>query len=173
MKKIEYTDEDLLRYLDGKLSSEQTLLLEQALEVSAPLKARLEEFRLIHSLLQAQPKLQSPSRQFTQRVMAGLDSAPSPSFFSHRNGLFLLIGVMIASGLVITLLSLGVFDTQTPLTVKPLTLKKEWFTLPSFTIALQGKILINSILILNLGLAFVLLDRTILRPLFQRRASAW
>jgi hypothetical protein len=84
----------------------------------------------------------------------------------------LLVGVIIASGLALVLLSNGAFDqTQTTLLVDATPLKNKWMTFPSFSVPFNGKILVNSIIFLNLGLALVLLDRTILRPLFQKRAT--
>jgi hypothetical protein len=40
------------------------------------------------------------------------------------------------------------------------------------TFSLSGRVIVNSIIILNLALAFIVLDKTILRPLFQKRLNA-
>jgi hypothetical protein len=50
-------------------------------------------------------------------------------------------------------------------------IKNKWMTFPPFSIPFNGKVLVNSIIFLNLGLALILLDRTVLRPLFQKRAA--
>jgi hypothetical protein len=47
---------------------------------------------------------------------------------------------------------------------------KEVIKNPLPTVAVNGKWIINGIVVLALGLSFVLLDRTILRPLFNKRS---
>lgn len=174
MKTIEQSKEqELLHYLDGALSPAKASALEKEVAQSAELTARLKELKAVRSFLMSKAKMEIPSRTFTQKVMEGLDTQAQPSVFSPRNGLLLLIGIVIASGLVISLLSLGVFDANpAPITIKPPAVSNDWFTLPSFKIPFNGKIIINTILIFNMGLAFVLLDRTILRPIFQKRSAA-
>ena len=104
--------------------------------------------------------------------MEGLEAQPIRSLFSPRKGLLLLIGVIIASGISLMLLTNGVFDaTSTSLLVDAAPIKNKWIQDPSFSIPFNGKILVNGIIFLNLALALVLLDRTILRPLFQKRTS--
>jgi hypothetical protein len=116
--------------------------------------------------------LESPSKNFTVKVMEGLEAQPVRSLFSPRKGLLLLIGVIIASGISLVLLTNGVFDaTSTSLLVDASPIKNKWIQDPSFSIPFNGKILVNGIIFLNLALALVLLDRTILRPLFQKRTS--
>lgn len=174
MKTIEQSKErELLHYLDGELSPAQANALEKELAQSADLSARLKELKAVRSFLTSKATLEIPSRTFTQKVMDGLEVQPQRSVFSPRNGVLLLVGIMIASGLVISLLTLGVFDgNPAPITITPPAVSNDWFTLPSFKIPFNGKIIVNTILILNMGLAFVLLDRTILRPIFQRRSAA-
>jgi len=175
MKKIEPgKEQELLQYMDGELSSVRASALEKELTESADLAARLKELQTIRRFLLSKATLETPSKTFTQKVIEGLDTQPVRSVFSPRNGLLLLVGIMIAYGLVVSLLSFGVFDgTPAPLTITPPAVTKEWFTLPAFKIPFNGKMIVNAILIFNMGLAFVLLDRTILRPIFQKRSAAF
>jgi len=165
-------DEELLRYLDGDLETSHKIKLEVELQGSAELRERLEELRVIRAFLLQKATLETPSKTFTPKVMAGWDVQPVNSVFSPRKGLLLLLGVIIASGLALILLSNGVFDqTTTSLLVDATPIKNKWIQDPSFSIPFNGKILVNGIIFLNLALALVLLDRTVLRPLFQKRAS--
>ncbi len=165
-------EEELLRYLDGELDPLQKTKLEEDIQDSVFLKKRLEELQSVRYFLMSKATFETPSKNFTQKVMEGLDARPVASLFSPRKGLLLLMGIIIASGISLVLLTNGVFDnTTTSLVVDALPLKNKWIQYPSFAIPFNGKILVNGIIFLNLGLALILLDRTILRPLFQRRTS--
>lgn len=164
-------EEELLRYLDAELEASQKIKLEAELQSTPDLKDRLEEVRTIRTFLVRKATFETPSKTFTQKVMAGLDSQPVKSLLSPRKGLLLLMGVIIASGLVLMLLSNGVFDQTSSLLVDTTPIKNKWIEETTFSIPFNGKILVNGIIFLNLALALVVLDRTILRPLFQKRAS--
>ncbi len=164
-------EEELLRYLDGELETAHKIKLEAELQRAPDLKERLEELRVIRSFLLRKATFETPSKTFTQKVMAGLDAQPVKSF-SPGKGLLLLIGVLIASVLALMLLSNGVFDqTNTSLLVDTAPIKNKWIEETTYSIPFNGKILVNGIIFLNLALALVLLDRTVLRPIFQKRAS--
>ena len=163
-------EEELLRYLDGELESVQKTSLEAEIQGSIILKKRLQELQTVQSFLMRKATLESPSKNFTLKVMEGLDTQPVRSLFSPRKGLLLLIGVIIASGISLMLLTGGVFDSTTTSLIVDAP-ENKWIQDPSFSIPFNGKILVNGIIFLNLALALVLLDRTILRPLFQKRTS--
>jgi hypothetical protein len=170
MKKIpQPLDDTLLNYLDGSLKSEEKADIEKLIRENDPLRARLEELRIIHFTLR-QNKLDQPSRNFTQLVMGKLDGYAERSSFPIRNGIWLLAGVLVAVGIVALLVSSGLFDqTQTVVDLNKINLPKQYITEPLPAIPFNGKLLINIIIVLNLGLAWVVLDRAILRPYFQRR----
>ncbi len=173
MKKVTIEkEEQLLRYLDGELDAQTKQTLEAEIQNSEMLSARLEEFRMVQSVLVQKARLETPSKNFTQKVMSGLDAKPVVSLFTPRKGLLLLLGSIIASGIALALLSAGVFDTPAAPLVLDSPVKTDWLKVPSISIPLNGKFLVNGVLILNLALALVLLDRTILKPIFQRRLSS-
>jgi len=172
MNKLSQEKEELLlRYLDSELDKDERHQLESELQTSEVLQNRLDKLKAVNLFLLQKASLESPSKNFTQKVMSGLD-AKLTSSFSPRQGLLLLLGTIVASGIALALLSAGVFDAPTVPLVVDAPLKNNWFNFPSFSIPFNGKILINGILILNLGLALILLDRTILKPIFQKRVSA-
>ena len=170
MKKIpQALDDTLLNYLDGSLKSEEKADIEKLIRESDALRARLDELRIIHLALR-QTKVDQPSRNFTQLVMGKLDGYVERSTFPIRNGIILLAGVLVAVGIVALLVSSGVFDqTQTIVDLNKIDLPKQYIQQPLPTIPFNGKLLINIIIALNLGLAWVVLDRLILKPYFQRR----
>jgi hypothetical protein len=165
-------DDQLLNYLDGLLNEQQVKKLEEQIQSSLLWKARLEELRVIHNALSATGKIEIPSRNFTERVMNQLDPIPALSGFSSKNGILLLSWILIAVGIALMLLKAGTFDSLNGvILLNNLPFKKEWINSPLPSIPFNGKFVMNIILIVVTGLSFVLLDRTILRPLFGRRSG--
>lgn len=162
-------DEQLLDYLDNKLSPAEKSSIENMLTARDDLKKRLQNLKTIAHNFRGQ-KPEEPSKNFTFSVMNRLDESPAITGLSTSNGIFLLIGVILAMGIGAWLLSAGVFDqsnTTIDLNKIPLTQQYIRFTLPS--IPVDGKLVVNIIVFLNLALALIVLDRVILKPLFQRR----
>ncbi len=170
MEKIpQILDDTLLNYLDGSLKPEEKTNLEKLLQESDSVRARLQELRVVHFALR-QTKLEQPSKNFTQLVMGKLEGHTEQSSFPIRNGIFLLIGVLVAVGIVAFLVSSGVFNqTQTVVDLNKINLPKQYVQQPLPSIPFNGKLLINIIIVLNLGLAWLVLDRAILKPYFQKR----
>lgn len=164
-------DDELLNYLDGKLSDVKVRELKSKLETSSLLSQRLEELRAVHQLLAKEAKLETPSSNFTHRVMSNLHRVPVMNPLSPKNGLLLLCGTMVAIGILVLVVSSGFFDSMThSINVNELPVKQEYITT---NIAFNSKWVINGLILLNIVLAFILLDRTILRPFFNRRANAF
>lgn len=162
-------DEQLLDYLDNKLSPAEKLRLENLLTTRGDLRKRLQHLKIIAHNFRAQ-KPEEPSKNFTFSVMNRLDESLLSTGWLTSNGVFLLIGVILTMGIGAWLLSAGVFDqsnTTIDLNEIPLTQQYIRFTLPS--IPVDGKLVVNIIVFLNLALALIVLDRVILKPLFQRR----
>jgi hypothetical protein len=168
--KLPITDEYLLRYLNGELTTEEINALKAHLAEDAELNKQLEKLRLVQTYLVKTSRLKTPGVNFTAMVMAGLDRVKIESL-SVKRGLILMIGSLVASGIVLGLISLGTFDSTTSILVES-PLKNTKLNLQEISIPFNTKILINSIIFLNLGLLLILLDRTILKPLFQQRAEA-
>lgn len=170
MEKISETQEtNLQRYLDGELEGHALQQFKEELSKSTPLQHHLEAVRPVHDYLR-KSSLQSPSNTFVDRVMRNLSRGSVTPYPSPKNGLMLLAGVMVASGLLAVMLSAGTFDKFTSLiTVEQVDILKKYQTpsLPSFN--LNVKLIMKVLIGVNLVLAFIVLDRTVLRPFFSRR----
>lgn len=165
-------DDRLLDYLDGKLEGAPLQQLKKEVEGSSSLQARLETLRTVHRVL-AHTKLESPSPAFVNRVMQNLNAVSFPSALSPRNGMLLLAGVMAAAGILVVMISAGIFDNVQGMVSLEQTLPvKKYFQQSLPVISVNGKLIINIIVGLNLVLAFLVLDKTVLKPFFQRRAGA-
>jgi hypothetical protein len=170
MKKISQEQEStLLDYIDGTLNTTEKELFEQEVKNSPALQVRLEEFNSLDSNLRT-IKIEQPSKNFTQQVMGKLDQYPirSSSLLS-RNGIFLLIGVLVAVGISSLLLAGGVFDNTSSFDLNQTIIPNKYIQQSLPTISFNGKIVVNIIILLNLALAFLVLDRAILKPWFERR----
>ena len=164
-------DDQLLHYLDGLLTGKEKSELETLLSKNPHLEIRLDELRKIHSILSSKVRLEHPSKLFTDKVMYNLDRMPVRNAASPKNGLFLLLGILVAVGAMTLLLSLGIFDNMSDtISLEKLPLENRFIKNPLTTIPYNGKWVINGILVLTIGLSFVLLDRTVLKPYFERRS---
>lgn len=164
-------DNRLLDYLDGKLDGTSLAQLRKELEDSAAMRARLEQLRIVHRTL-AHTKLESPSFMFTEKVMKNLHVSPPQSSMSPRNGLMLLSGIIVAAGVLIALMGSGIFDGFKETLPLDQTTQLQKYIQPSIhQISINGRMIIKLLVGLNLALAFVVLDRTVLKPYFQKRAG--
>jgi hypothetical protein len=173
MKKIPQALEDkLLEYIDGKLQTSELESFEALLNQDADLSNRLEELRSMNSLMR-QIKIDQPSRNFTDLVMSNLDRKPVRNLLSIRNGIFLIVGVLVTIGIAAYLISIGTFDnTTTVIDLNTIDISKKYINKQLPTLPFNGKIMVNIIIMLNLALVFVVLDRIILKPYFRRRMQS-
>jgi hypothetical protein len=173
MKNLPQDLEDkLLSYLDDKLSSVERSNIETLLEHDTNLKERFKELQTMHTLMK-KTKLEQPSSNFTSRLILQLDQVPASTTRSIRNGIFLVIGVLITAGIAAALISTGTFDNaSTMVDLNKLDVNDKYINkdLPSFSI--DGKLLVQGIIVLNLAIAFVVLDRAVLKPFFQHRMQS-
>ena len=174
MEQFNRTNDDrLLDYLDGRLEGVYLQQLKKDLEASSILQSRLEELRMIHRVL-AKTKLESPSPAFVTKVMQNLNAPAFSSSISPRNGLLLLTGMIVAAGMLVVMISAGVFDQFSGLvSLDQAAPVKRYFQQSLPEISINGKLIIQIIVGLNLVLGFIVLDRTVLRPLFQKRAGMY
>ena len=170
MKISQAQDEKLFEYIDGGLKGREKENIEQLLKGSPELQARLEELRKLDTDLRS-IKLEQPSKNFTQRIMSKLDQYPiRSSKLTLRNGILLLTGVLVAVGIGSLLLAAGVFDGTSTIDLNQTILPtNKYFQKPLPTFNFNGKLIVNVIILLNLALAFMVLDRAILKPWFERR----
>lgn len=161
----------LFDYLDGTMSAEEKRMFEQVLNSSPALQKQVDEQRLLESSLRIF-KLEEPSSAFAQNVMSKINQSSQGYSLSIRNGIFLLVGVMVVSLIATLLVQAGIFDGTGSLKApNDVGILSQYIKqpLPSFSIPINGKLIVNGIILLNLAIGFVILDRAVLRPYFERR----
>ena len=171
MKKVsDQIDDLLIQFLDGNLTGEKLEKIKQGLSTSEELRDRLEVLKLIQTSMES-PALMHPSSNFTKKVMNNLHRATSQTAVTPKNGLLLLLGILIAIGIGATLVDSGFFNSVNGmLSIKPVDLPSGIKSPGLPSIPFNGKVIVNSLIALNLGLAFLLLDRFVFKPLFHRKS---
>jgi len=171
MKLSQAQEEKLLEYIDGMLHSSEKASFEQELKHSHGLQARLEELKRLDNSLRT-IKIEQPSKNFTQQVMTKLDQYPVQSkSFSSLNGILLLAGVLVAIGIGSLLLAGGVFDNSGSIELNQTLIPNKYIPQELPSIPFNGKLIVNVIILLNLALAFLVLDKAVLKPWFEKRAK--
>jgi hypothetical protein len=157
------------RYLDGTLDEADKAWLEDLQAQNAGVKQRVEDLDTIHQVLQAEGVMR-PSPKFTQHVMAALEPVPQASLLPVGRvwrSAALLTGVLAVTGIIITWLSSDMFAGVTVQQVA-VPYADQW-NLPQWSFAVKEKWLLYPIITINMVLGWILLDRAILKPLFQHR----
>ncbi|MCU0356859.1 MAG: hypothetical protein MUE95_04710 [Cyclobacteriaceae bacterium] len=162
-------DETLLEYLDGSLPPDKLEMVKETLVRSAELSNRLEELKEIVTLLN-QTNTDQPSKNFTLQVMQNLGHYAANRQLPIRNGILLLMGVIVAIILSMVLLGSGLFDAPGTINLNEFVTEPKIITQPLPSISLDGKLLVNGIILMNMALAFLIIDRVIFRPWLERRA---
>jgi hypothetical protein len=165
-------ENQLFDLLDGKLRDTDAALLRARIESTPALKSQYEAAKVIHQMLQSST-MAEPSLTFTDSVMSKLNDAPAIAPPSIWRGLFLLTCMLLAIGIAALLASQGVFDApNTIVNLNKIDLPEQLSerTLP--TLVINGKMIVKMIIFMNMIIGFFVLDRTILRPIFRRRAMA-
>jgi hypothetical protein len=172
MNSSEELDVKILEFLDGLMDKSEQKDFEKLIREDEASKKRFTDLQQIHLLLKANA-VEHPPKNFTARVMTNLERKPFYGNLSILNAVLLLGGIMIVVALCALFVSKGLFDGTTSIDLNGMTEVNQYIrkysdrTVP--VIDLSGKTMVNTIIILNLALAFMILDRAILKPLFQRR----
>ncbi|MFN3840598.1 MAG: anti-sigma factor family protein [Cyclobacteriaceae bacterium] len=169
MKKLaQHQDDRLLDYIDGTLTVAEREQLEQDLRSIPALRQRLDELETVCRSLKV-VSVEEPSKNFTQQVMDRLDQYPVGVGLSTRNGLILLAGVMAAIVVGSFLLAGGAFDKPGMIDLNTIVPQNNYLQQRLPTLNFNGRMIMKVIILLNIGFAFMVLDRTILKPWFDQR----
>ncbi len=164
-------DNKLLDYLDGNLTESERLDFEDKISQSKSLQNRLLELKILDSMLTASHRIESPSKKFSHKVLQNLNNYKRTEIKASKSGLLLLVGVITAILIAAGMLSLNQFkDLTGSLNLQDYYKKNELLKLP--VIPLNGKLIINCILIVASGICLILLDRVILKPYFSKKNKA-
>jgi hypothetical protein len=165
------SDDQLLDYFDGNLSPADAEKVTVAIAQNMNVRKRFDELKSLHEYLKA-ARFEEPSRNFTHAVMGRLDQYPLQKGQSILNSILLLAGVLIALAIAALLVSRGFFDGTATLNLNTVNLTPKFQTQELPSIMIDGKLMVNIIIMLTLAIAFVVLDRAILKPYFRNRLQS-
>lgn len=118
-------------------------------------------------------RIEQPSVNFTQQVMNNLHRASAVTLgLPSRNKILMLAGILVTIGVAIVLIAGGAFTNVTSITVDQNLIPNEQLREYIPSIPFNGKLIINLVILMNLALAFMILDRAVLKPWFERRRHA-
>lgn len=118
-------------------------------------------------------RIEQPSANFTQHVMSNLHRASAAALgLPSRNKILMLAGILVTIGIAILLLAGGAFDSVTAITVDQDIVPNDQIREYIPSIPFNGKLVVNIVILMNLALAFMILDRAVLKPWFERRRHA-
>lgn len=162
--------EQLLRYLDGLMTTSEAAVFEREIRDDHELKNKLQEMREMELLLKS-TRLPEPSDQFTTVVMRKIEAGPIV-WRRIMNSLVLLFGVTIVAAVTAYLLANGTLDnSQTTIAIDRMQQLDKILPKVSPEVNLDGKLMMNVVIFLNLAVALIVLDRTVLKPFFQSRRT--
>lgn len=117
-------------------------------------------------------RIEQPSVNFTQRVMTNLHRTAAVSLgLPSRNKMLMLAGLLVAIGVTVLLVAGGAFESVTSISVDQTLIPNEKIREHIPTIPFDGKLIFNIVILMNLAVAFIILDRAVLKPWFNRRAK--
>lgn len=131
-----------------------------------------QELAAIDRYLQS-ARIEQPSLNFTQKVMSNLHRASGVTLgLPSRNKMLMLAGILVTIGIAILLVAGGAFNSVTSITVDQEIIPNDQIRQYIPSIPFNGKLIINIVILMNLALAFMILDRAVLKPWFEKRRHA-
>lgn len=117
-------------------------------------------------------RIEQPSVNFTQKVMNNLHRASAVTLgLPSRNKILTLAGILVTIGVALLLMAGGAFNNVTSITVDQNIIPNDQLREYIPSIPFNGKLVINIVILMNLALAFMILDRAVLKPWFHRRSK--
>lgn len=131
-----------------------------------------QELNVIEQYLKS-VRIEQPSVNFTQQVMSNLHRASAVTLgLPSRNKILMLAGILVTIGIGILLIAGGAFSDITSITLDQDIISNDKLRQYIPSIPFNGKLIINIVILMNLALAFIILDRAVLKPWFERRRHA-
>jgi len=173
IRRMKFTEETIIRYLDGELVGDENAAFEEELKVNKSFADAYERHQAIHSSL-LQTKLSSPSPEFASGVMRSVVSLDlSDSKFFNKTRLYVVALIVIAVGTTLYYLSTQFYPSLGSALSNQITLRDFTFDLHPAQRLLSSDLLFKIVFYTNGLISLLLLDRAILKPYFERRRERY
>ena len=171
--KMKFTEEIIIKYLDGELSQQEVQSFEEELSTDKSFANLYERHAAIHNSL-ASNKLYSPAPDFTSRVMQSVASLKlSDSKFFNKTRLYVLLLIVIAVATTLYYISSQFYPAVGGALTNEITLKDFTVNLQPAQQLLSSDLLFKIVFYVNGLVSLLLLDRAILKPYFARRKQRY
>lgn len=118
-------------------------------------------------------QVEQPSFNFTHTVMSNLHRASAVTLgLPSRNKMLILAGILVTIGVAILLIAGGAFNDVNNITIDQTLIPNDQIRQYIPSIPFNGKLVMNIVILMNLALAFTILDRAVLKPWFDKRRHA-
>ena len=170
---MKFTEENIIRYLDGELSSAERQLVEDEIKINSSFSELLKHHDTIHSTLN-EGTLKSPSQNFLSEVMSSVrTSSFAESKFFNRTRIIVLSIIFVAVATSLYYLSMKFYPTLGGTLSNEINLKDVTLNLQPAQKILDSDILFKVVFYVNGLVSLLLLDRAILKPYFARRKQRY
>jgi hypothetical protein len=172
-RNMKFTEEYIIKYLDGQLSLDEVSVFEKELKINKSFADTYERYQEIHRLL-VQTNISSPSPGFTAGVMKSLPSLNlSEAKFFNKTRLYVIALILIAMGTSLYYLSSQFYPSLGNAIANEITLRNFTFDLHATNRILSSDLLFKIVFYTNGLICLLLLDRAILKPYFERRKQRY
>lgn len=167
----QHLEDRVQRYVDGTLTGTEKTTFENLCLTDSELAKRVEEVMTTDGLLKSMTA-SDPSSNFTASVMSKLRNESVKQVTSIRSSMMLMVGIVLILLMAAGLSATGVFDGTTALDLNEVAPTGQFLKENLPVVTIDGKVMMNVIIMLNIAVAFVVLDRAIFKPFFQKRAQS-
>lgn len=173
LDKMKYTEEIIIKYLDGELTPEEAHAFKEELRIDKSFADLYERHAGIHKSLSTN-KLSSPSPDFTNRVMLSVASLKfSDNKFFNKTRLYVLLLIVIAVATTLYYISSQFYPAIGGALSNEITLKQFTLNLQPAQQLLSSDLLFKIVFYVNGLVCLLLFDRAILKPYFARRKQRY
>ena len=170
---MKFTEETILKYLDGLLSKEEETNLLAAIQHDEELEELFARHSQIHSALKNQIQ-ESPSSSFAERVMASIEHLElAKTRFFNKSRLFVIALVSLILLSTVYYLGMKFYPTLGSALASELSLRQFRIDLNPARNFLDSNTLFKIVFYVNGVISLLLLDRAVLKPYFNRRKERY
>jgi len=166
---MKFTQEIILRYIDGDLNKDESRKIKEELMQNKKLASAIKQQQLLHNTLLKNP-LYSPSSGFSNRVMdAVYSSRIQEAGFFNKGRLFVVVLVSLAVLTTAYYFAVQFYPSLGSADGIEISLKNFSLDLQPIQNILSSTLIFKVVLYVNGFISLLLLDRAILKPYFARR----
>ncbi len=166
---MKISNDTILAYIDGKLSGDERIEIEQLIKADPDFKRRFDALNIVDSTIKL-GKLQSPSSNFVSQVMkAILNPALEQDRFFNKTRYFVLGLIVVAFLGTIYFLAINFYPSLSGIVADQVTISNQTVDLKPANEFLSNDFIFKIVFYVNGIVCLLLFERAFLKPFFTRR----